>query len=84
MRLRAGSRKSRECRFLRVFFFLFFFFNTITLEMLKLVFQTLKVIVFSVTYIREKKKKLCISLFHSSSYFRHIIHKVYELCELLQ
>ena len=55
MRLRAGSRKSRECRFLRVFFF-FFFFNTITLEMLKLVFQTLKVIVFSVTYIREKKK----------------------------
>ena len=44
--------------------------------MLKLVFQTLKVIIFSVIYIIEKKNKFCVFLFYSSPDFRHIIHKV--------
>ena len=32
-----------------------FFFNTSTLQMIKLVFKTLKAILFSVIYTREKK-----------------------------
>ena len=44
--------------------------------MLKLIFQTMKVL-FLVLFTWEKRIKFCISLFHTSPYFRHIIRKVH-------